>query len=181
VNPLTRKRLQLLLVGSLFAAPMLIALVLNFVGWQPQQTRNAGELVQPPQDVNSTALICADGSAFVWRTPRWQWTLLALPGPVCAVRCQTQLAALDRARGTLNQNVNRLRIVLLPAAQSIAIPDNAGWLSAGDPEDHFAALRPSAADSLSAVLVDPNGLLMMRYADGFDAAGLRRDLSKVIR
>ena len=43
------------------------------------------------------------------------------------------------------------------------------------------ALRPAAADSVAAVVVDPAGLLMLRYEPGYDPAGVRQDLSRLIR
>ena len=38
-----------------------------------------------------------------------------------------------------------------------------------------------ADDGLALALVDPGGFLMMRYPEGYDLAGVRRDLPKVVQ
>jgi hypothetical protein len=44
----------------------------------------------------------------------------------------------------------------------------------------LAPYRPAAAGAVSLALVDPNGLLMLRYPEGYDAARLRQDVVKVV-
>ena len=40
--------------------------------------------------------------------------------------------------------------------------------------------QQAGAGTLALALVDPNGLLMMRYDAGYDAARLRQDIVKVV-
>ena len=35
--------------------------------------------------------------------------------------------------------------------------------------------------SLAVYLIDPNGFLVMRYAQGFDPSGLRKDLARLLK
>jgi hypothetical protein len=45
-------------------------------------------------------------------------------------------------------------------------------------------LHPAAGenpDGVPVYLVDPNGFVVMRYAPGFDPAGLRADLAKLLK
>jgi hypothetical protein len=84
-------------------------------------------------------------------------------------------------RITLNRNAERLRIVYLgdtlPASASAAA---APLLAGNDDHGALAAYRAANPGELALALVDPNGLLMMRYAAGYDAALLRGDIVKVV-
>ena len=175
-----RNRLVLIAIVLLFAAPLAAALLLNVAGWRPASTRNSGTLVQPPLDVGSVPVTLADGAKLVWRDPQWHWTLLALPNGECAQACQTRLAELVRLRITLNRNAERLRIVYLGAPLPSVAPDAAPLLAGKDDSGALAVYRPAAPGELALALVDPNGLLMMRYAAGYDAALLRGDVVKVV-
>jgi len=193
----TKSRLQLVLVAAIFAAPVLIALALNQAGWRPHGTRNFGELVTPPQDMNSSHPQLTDGGAFVWHDMRWQWTLLAVAsegadargratqGAVaassCEAQCLAQLDLLHRARLTLNQNSDRVRLVYSgPALPAAALEQLRPITLINDTDQAFAAWRPSSPDTLAAALVDPSGFLMLRYTAGFDANGLKKDLTRLI-
>ncbi|HEY2397218.1 MAG TPA: hypothetical protein VGH81_14750 [Rudaea sp.] len=176
-----RNRLVLIAIALVFAAPIVTALLLNASGWRPVHTRNSGTLVQPPLDVGNAPVTLADGSKLVWRDPQWHWTLLALANGDCAQACQTRLAELVRMRITLNRNAERLRIVYLGASLPAPAADAAVTLLTGnDDASALTAYRPAAPGELALALVDPNGLLMMRYAAGYDAALLRGDIVKVV-
>ena len=57
----SKNRLILIAVLLLFAAPLVIAFVLNQQGWHPQNTRNSGTLVEPPYSVVSAPVTLAGG------------------------------------------------------------------------------------------------------------------------
>jgi hypothetical protein len=181
VDNRNRNRIVLIAVALVFAAPIVSALLLNASGWRPANTRNSGTLVQPPLDIGNVTVTLADGSKLVWRDPQWHWTLLALGNGDCAQACQTRLAELVRMRITLNRNAERLRIVYLGAPLPAPASGTAAPLLTGsDDAGALAAYRPGAPGGLALALVDPNGLLMMRYATGYDAAALRGDIVKVV-
>lgn len=176
-----KSRLQLLLLATLFVAPVLIALLLHQAGWRPQGMRNFGELVTPPQDMNGTPVQLQDGTAFVWRNDRWQWTLFAVASSHCESACLAQLDLLHRARLTLNQNVARVRLVYTGPLLSAAVLAQLQPIAViNDTNQPFATLRTNTPDSLSAALVDPNGFLMLRYTAGYNANGLKKDLTRLI-
>lgn len=176
----TRNRLVLIAVLALFAAPLLIAFGLNRAGWHPQSTRNSGSLVEPPRDVTQAAVTLAGGSKLVWRNPQWQWTLLALPGTQCEAQCRTRLDEALRMRLTLGRNAERLRIVYLgPALPAEFVAARAPLLAGLDDSAAFAGQRARGDDALALALVDPNGLLMLSYAEGYSAQGVRSDIQRV--
>lgn len=181
MNKTTRSRLTLAAVVLVFAAPLLVALALNLGGWRPRQTRNYGELVQPPVDVSAAPVTLAGGTRLDWRDPQWHWTLLALSSGECAPACRTRLAELQRMRITLGRNAERLRIVHvglpLPDADAAALAPIA---QARDDGGALAPYRPREDGAVALALVDPNGLLMLRWGAGYDAGRLRQDIVKVV-
>jgi len=181
VISIQRKRLQLVAIMLVFAAPVLIAFGLRLADWQPSRTSNVGALVMPPQDVSDAPVTLADGSRLDWKDSHWYFTLVVLAGSDCAEACFARLDELLRMRVTLTQKAERLRIV---------------YLGPPLPEDRRAALRPilfgrddaarfaahvPATGEVADVVVDPNGLLMLRHAPGIDAMGVRKDLARLIR
>lgn len=177
-----RNRWMFVAVVAVFVVPMLIAFALTLAGWEPKGTKAYGTLVDPPRQVDSVPVTLAAGDKLVWRNPQWQWTLLALPGANCARHCQTALADLVRMRATLGRNAGRLRLVYLgPALPAEAAAALAPLQAGTDDSNAFADLRAKGDDALALALVDPGGYLMMRYAEGYDLAGVRRDLPKVVK
>jgi hypothetical protein len=176
-----RNRWMLIGIATLFIAPILIALALNLAGWRPANTKAYGSLIDPPRDVSAAAVTLSGGDKLVWRNPQWQWTLIALPGATCAQHCRAALADVLRMRATLGRNAERLRVIYLgPTLPPELLAASAPLQVGSDDAGTFAALRASADDALALALVDPAGFLMLSYAQGFDVAGVRRDLPKVI-
>jgi cytochrome oxidase Cu insertion factor (SCO1/SenC/PrrC family) len=181
VDKRNKSRLTFVAIVLVFAAPLLAALLLSRSGWRPQTTRNYGVLVEPPLDVTAVPVTLAGGTPLAWRDPQWHWTLLAFGNGACAEPCQSRLAELMRMRITLGRNAERLRIVYLGPAPPPAAADAATPLLAADGDAPvLAPYRPAAAGAVSLALVDPNGLLMLRYPPGYDAARLRQDVVKVV-
>jgi len=176
-----KNRLVLIVIASLFLAPLLAAIVLNAQGWHPQKTSNTGTLVDPPQDMNGTSVTLADGDKLAWSTPQRQWTLLALPGVQCAQTCRTRLDEILRMRITLGRNAERLRVLYLgPELEKDFIAARAPLLSGHAQVDTFAPMRALATDGLALALVDPNGMLILRYPEGYIAYGVRKDIVQVL-
>ncbi|MBS0591798.1 MAG: hypothetical protein JSR65_14355 [Proteobacteria bacterium] len=177
-----RNRWMLIGVVAVFIVPILFAIALHLGGWEPKGTKANGTLIDPPKQVDAIAITMADGGKFVWRNPQWQWTLLALPGTNCLQRCRDELADLVRMRATLGRNAERLRLVYLgPALPAPLLAALAPVQAGSDDTRAFADLGARRDDELALALVDPGGFLMMRYAEGYDLGGVRRDLPKVVK
>lgn len=177
----SRKRLGLVLLALLFAAPMLAAIVLNAVGWRPAGTRNYGELITPPQDLTAAPFVLADGAPLAWKDADWSWTVFALPGPGCAQQCLARIEELRRVRLSLNQNAARVRVVVLADLPADALAALAPVASARDATAALAGLHPAAADELAVAFADPHGFLVLRYAAGYDGNQLRKDLARLVK
>jgi hypothetical protein len=180
MTPRNKNRLILLAVVALFATPLTMAFLLNVAGWHPGKTRNSGTLIEPARDVRATAVTLSDGKALVWSDPQWHWTLLALPAARCAAACRERLDEILRMRLTLGRNAERLRIVYLgvelPAADVAA---RTPLLAGRDDAGTFAEFAARGDDTLALAVVDPNGLLMMRYPEGYSALGVRDDVQRL--
>ena len=89
---------------------------------------------------------------------------------------------LVRMRATLGRNAERLRLVYLgPSLPAEALTALAPLQAGSDDTNAFADLRAKGDGGLALALVDPGGYLMMRYAEGYDLGGVRRDLPKVVK
>ncbi|WP_257386046.1 hypothetical protein [Tahibacter caeni] len=178
----TRKRLQLIAIMLVFLAPMVVAFALRLADWQPHKLRNNGVLVQPPQALAGDAPRAQRDAAFAWKDGQYRWTLVLIAGPGCAAACERTLADAEKIWSLLTQKAPRLRIAALGVEATPARLDQYPRIdfveSAAAP---LQALRPAAPDTVAAAVVDPAGLLMLRFEPGYDPAGVRQDLSRLIR
>ena len=181
MNKVSHGRLVLIGIAAVFAIPLAAAIWLRASGWQPMRTVQSGILVQPPRDVSAASVTLADGSRYAWRDPQYRWTLVMLPGGACAQNCQTRLDEVLRMRITLGRNAERLRVLYLgPALAPDFLAARAPLAAGRDDSGALAFARAQGDDDLALALVDPRGQLMLRYADGYSAQGLRRDVTKIL-
>ena len=177
-----RKRLQLVLIASLFVLPVLAALILASSGWVPG-ARSFGVGIVPQQSVEDVVIQLTDSQQLNWQDPDRRWTLVAIPGRHCAEACIAQVDLMHRAKISLNQNATRLRLIYLgtpPTGErmkELMLP----WQQGSDVNQGFASWKPDADDGVSAVLVNLDGVAVTFYPNGFDATGLRKDLAKVTK
>ncbi|MGB0133729.1 hypothetical protein [Dokdonella sp.] len=177
-----RKRLQLVLLASLFILPMGVAALLVFSGWVPDG-RSYGEGIVPQRVVDKVPVELADGTRLEWHDPDWRWSVVAIPGRRCAEECMSQLDQLHRAKISLNQRANRVRLLYLgtPPVGADAGALMQAWDVGKDLDNEFAEWAPDADDGLAVVLVKPDAIALTHYANGFNASGLRKDLAKVTK
>lgn len=182
MTPRNRRRLQLILIISVFAVPALLATVLGALGWQPG-TRSHGEPILPQRSFEQVDIRMHDGGQWAWRDSEPRMTLVALPGPHCASQCLQTLKLMRNARITLNKNMDRLRLLYLGTPPQSAHADALlqDWAQGKDVDQALAKYRTDRPDTVSALLVESNGTALSWYAPGFDPNGLRKDLQKVIR
>jgi cytochrome oxidase Cu insertion factor (SCO1/SenC/PrrC family) len=180
---LRKSRMFLLLIALVFAAPMMVAGWLTYDGWQPDAKGN-GQPVQPQRNFVSEKLVIqlANGQPYAWRDSEPRMTLVALAGPDCAAQCLATLTKMAAARVTLSSNMSRLRLLYLgtPPVNDQSDGIRNYWQLGADVDGKLAMYRPSAPDSVSALLVESNGTALSLYPAGFDPSGLRKDLQKVI-
>jgi hypothetical protein len=180
-----RSRMFLLLIALVFAAPMLVAGLLTYTGWQPGVKGN-GLPITPQRNFADEHLQIKleNGQSWPWRDSEPRLTLIALAGPDCAARCFDVLTGMAKARVMLNRNQSRLRLLYLgvpPADAERRTAMQAFWTLGTDVDGKLADYRPTTPDSVSVILVESDGVALSRYPEGFDGPGVLRDLQKVIK
>ena len=178
----TRSRLSLLLIVSVFALPILAALVLNVMGWMPSHSRNFGEVVHPPVPLRDIEFVHATDARTHLGNTKETWTLLVRVPATCADACWQRVAALANVRTSLGRHAAKLDVMLLdrepPVAHRGALADFA-FASPTTPLP--GRLGAALADGPELWLVNPTGVVEMRYAPGFVPSELRKDLGKLVR
>jgi hypothetical protein len=185
----TRSRLQLVAIALVFVAPVLAAWMLHRAGWRPVAERNYGTLVEPAQDFRAHLATTADGAAVAWTGAAGIFHVVVPMPRDCGAPCLELVDSLERLWQGLGKRAPRVRM-LVAASPETALdaalartPHVARVTLAPDP---FPAVAPIAVEkerrsALPAYVIDPNGYLVLRYDAGFDPAGLRRDLTRLVR
>jgi hypothetical protein len=181
MNPKTRSRLTLLLLAALFAAPILVAVVLHASGWEPTETRNNGELLRPPVELGTPALRRADGDPYEWDPSARRWHVLVVPPPDCTAACVELVAGLDKVWQLQGRRADRLDVLWFGPLPEGAVPFRRLVTMQRDPAFEARLPDPVASGTPGAWLVDPRGFLVMRYAPGFDVAGMREDIARLLK
>jgi hypothetical protein len=180
-NSQLRSRLTLLLIAAMFLSSFAIAVFLRFTGWTPAQSKNYGELLQPPTDLGALQLLRADGKPYSWAPEKNLWRIVVVPARDCTSACTETLDALHRI--WLNQAQKADRIDVLWFGDLPAQGPRFRRLIQMQPNPALAAALPEAAraDGVPVYLIDPSGFLAMHYHAGFDPIGLRKDLGKLVK
>lgn len=177
----TRSRTILLLIAVLFFGSFGAAGVLRFSGWMPRGSTNYGTLLAAPVDLRDVAVGASDGASYPWKSPQMLWRIAVFTPPDCAAPCVDLSHALERVWRTEGRHAARLHVLWFgPLPEGAASFRN--LLPMRDAPEIRARLAGQAgAGELPVYLIDPHGFLVMRYDSGFDAAGLRRDLGKLLK
>lgn len=182
-------RRSFLMLASLFLVPFAAAVWLYYSSaWRPSLAAH-GELIDPPRLLPMIALTMPDGSTASPEVLRGSWSLVYLAANSCAEGCTKALAELARVRLALDKDATRVQRVLLHAGECCS----PGFPGAGDQDllvlgatgaegEAFLALFPHAPYGTDSIyVVDPRGNLMMRHAAAGGAAGLLKDLERLLR
>lgn len=179
-----KSRMPLLLMALVFLGPVIVAGALALAGWRPG-VAGEGQPILPQRNFaqENVQIVLENGESWAWRDTSPRLTLLALAGPDCAANCLQAITHLAEARVMLNHNQPRLRLLYVgqPPASAAHNGMRNYWKIGTDVHGSLAAFRPHAPDTVNAILVESNGTALSLYPAGTDAAGVLRDLRKVIR
>lgn len=181
-----RNRWALLGVIAVFVLPILVAMWIARVDRIPGATGVHGEMYDPPRDLREVAIEHADGSPYPWQPEERTWRIVVVAPADCDAACAALATELDKVWRLFGHRADRVD-VLWACEQDACMPPD------GTPRpDTFTAIRAGTAlraalpgvddpDGTPVYVLDPNGFLVLRYAPGFDPAGLRADVAKLIR
>lgn len=183
-------RSKMLLVGALFIAPPLAAVLLYFGApqWIPSATTNYGQLVVPSRPLPALHLVDAAGSAAPALGDKW--SLVYLAGDACDTPCQERLYLIRQVRRALDKDSLRVQRVYI-APDSAALQSARAQLAA---EHHDLLMYADAGapgaraadffkplDAQAIYVVDPVGNWMMIYSGALEPKGIFRDLKRLLR
>lgn len=178
----SKSRWMFIGVVALFALPFLLAVLLRFGGWQPTNTRNYGELLQPPQALASGVFHLLDGKPYEWQPTKRRWHLVLLPSSTCLNQCAVKADVMRRvwiSEGRLADKLDVLWMGKWP--ESVERFEGLREVRLAAAINHQDLLVPRVAEQMTAALVDHNGFLVMRYPLDFDPNGVRKDLGRLVK
>jgi len=186
-----KRRIQLLLLALVFFGPLLLAIAMYFGGFgQPEGRVNHGELVEPSRTLPDVGLPLATGGTSSPGVLRGRWSLVYAGDGACDATCTQALDDIRAIRLAMDRDATRIQRVflyegaccrpeLLQGAQSglvaVALDGSA------EIRDAFTFDGVPPAQARGVYLVDPMGVLMMRYATPLDRRGVVKDLEKLLK
>jgi hypothetical protein len=174
----------LLLILALFVLPVLIAGGLYVLGWRPDRTMNTGELIQPTFVLPEVTDV--GGKPLAGERLRHKWLLLVTGSGPCDASCADLLHQVHSVQIALNKERDRIRRAWVnPSAGSDpALPElrrSLPDLLVAQPADAAWAAAFGSAPGHRLYVADPMGNVILRYAEGTDPRGVRKDLERLLK
>ena len=180
-------RTTLIIIAGLFLSPLILAWLMwaGVIDFNPSQTRNKGNLVQPPVPLAWDDQLSSTDLAK-------HWIVLHLVPDPCSEECIEAISALRQVHMASGRDQSRIRMVLL--LQDSRNIDADGRLQeiyplfklVGNPGgslfrdlDTIASAFSSTAQG-SSYVVDPIGNIMLFYGAGSDPNDLKDDLKRLL-
>ncbi|QDH71640.1 hypothetical protein [Marilutibacter alkalisoli] len=172
---------MLVAIAALFLGSMLVAGLLRFSGWRPQGMQNHGELLQPPIDTRDVVPRMLDGNEYHWRPVERTWRILAAPPAQCDDACRQIARDVEVVWELFGKDADRVDVLWLGGyPDGVKRPDSLVEIAA---DDALRGRLPQAdvTAGTPVYVLDPNGFVVLRYAPGFDPAGLRKDVARLLK
>jgi len=192
-----RSRASLLLVFSLFAAPVVLAWTIFYLfpGLMEGETVNNGTLVTPVRPLPAFTAVTGAGKAIDETFLRGKWTFIYLAQGACDEPCVQQLFNIRQARLTQGKNIDRLQRLMFWRTDTVDAQQQAELqehfpgqgivrLTGAELEQMAPVFRLDERDPYSAqriYLVDPLGNLMMYYEPDDEPRGIVKDLHRLLK
>jgi hypothetical protein len=181
-----RNRMMLLAIFAIFFGSLFLAGVLRFSGWRPAGTKAHGEMLQPPGDLRAVVPKLTDGSDYAWNPRARLWRIALAPPADCIEACIKLAHDLDTVWQLTGKDADHVHVLwigtpppAMPRDAALRVLQSSPALRAGLPRvDEIAS---NGRRGVPVYVIDPNGFVILRYAPGFDPAGLRADLSRLLK
>ena len=193
---MNKSRRTLLLIVSLFFAPVLIAVVFYqfpaIVALTGQ--KNHGNLIQPAVPLQDSRFITPDFDTLDIRFFEGHWTFVIVASDACEADCEERLYKTRQARLATGKDMEKVQRLLVlprhgakPDNQDLQHPDLLIASPADDAwqmtlESALAAAAIANNDNIDQIyLIDPLGNLMMAYPDTIAGNLILKDLQRLVR
>lgn len=181
-----RNRRTLVVIALLFFGSMLVAGLMRFADIHPAASKQKGRLLDPYGDLRAHAPRLVDGSRYAWNPVGRTWRILVPARAGCDDDCRRVARDVGTVWQLLGKDADRVDVLWWCQATPCA------WPVAGAAPGTLRLLAPDAAararvpevdagEGLPVYVVDPNGFVILRYAPGSDLAGVRTDLSRLLK
>lgn len=194
---LNKGQRSLLIMAAIFIGPMLLAYILvnNMHFFGDFNTRNHGELIDPAKHLQDVTLSRTDGEEFKLSELRNKWVMVYIGTASCDSKCSENLYKMRQSRlaqGGELKRITRLYISVdgkpsstlqnvLAEHQGLEVVYG-GASQIQQVLEQFNLTRQAVVDEeVGMFIVDPLGNLVMRYQTGFEAKGLIKDLSLLLK
>ena len=176
-------------LAGLFLLPLAAAFCTYYgTPWRPAGRVNHGVLITPARPLPRVALPAPLGASAPAPPFGEQWALVYVDDGACAAECRRALYVIRQTRLALNNDMQRVRRVLLVggacgACASLAREDPGLQMfdASGAAGAALLAEFAPAGRGPALFVVDPLGNLMMSYDARQDPHGLLEDLKKLLR
>jgi len=184
----------LIFVVAIFVIPVAASMLMYLSGWRPAATGNHGQLIQPVRKIEDKALQTLEGKPVRLSELHGKWTMVYFGSSACNETCIKSLYAMRQIHVSQGKEMDRLQRVFILTdgnekdalkAKLTDYSDMHVWM--GDKKTLSALAQGfripdgKLAEDQGIYLIDPAGNLMMRYAPGFDPAGMRKDLARLLK
>ena len=194
---LNKAQRGLLIMAAIFIGPMVLAylLVNNMQYFGEFNTRNHGELIDPAKPLQDVTLSRTNGEEFKLSDLRNKWIMVYIGTASCDSKCSENLYKMRQSRlaqGGELKRITRLYISVdgKPSGtlQNVLAEHQGLEVVYGSTSqiqqvlEQFNLTHQAVADEkIGMFIVDPLGNLVMRYQTGFEAKGLVKDLSLLLK
>jgi hypothetical protein len=182
-------RTTIIAVFAVFFLPVIIAVLLHsdWFQWRPAETRNHGELIQPPHALPDFRVQTIAGTPVERDDLLDQWQLIHVNDGPCETACLEALYWLRQVRRAQDRHQTAVDITLVtPDSLSAETLDGIEQLEAGirvvaaDAGRQFLGYLPDGPAGPVSYILDPQANIILRYPDGSDFNGMRRDLRRLL-
>jgi len=188
MKALTKNRLKLVFIATLFSLPVMSAWVVykNPELIKGSKTKNYGELITPaiPSELGD---YITQGSAEDLEDIKGRWVLLHLDlDGLCSEACEKSVHILGQLNTLLNKDAKRFKRVYF----NKAISQDNDYLTASKDLKLFTWNDEQVTKLLTEIkglidgdmlLIDPLGNIMMKYPEDADPYGIQKDLKHLFK
>ncbi len=182
-------RTTIIAVFAVFFLPVVIAVLMHseWFQWRPAETRNHGELIQPPHSLPEFRLETVDGLVAEQSDLLDQWQLLYVSDGACGESCVETLYWMRQVRRAQDRHQPEVDITLVTPERietetlaEIEALEAGIRIFAGEAGQEFLSLLPEDQSVPVSYILDPQANIILRYPDGSDFNGMRRDLRRLL-
>ena len=181
-----RGRRTLIALFLLFIGPILVGWSLGWLILHTSEIDSKGELLSPKPDLRGFALARADGTAYAWEPERRLWRIALAPPPgwcqAHAAECAKLAQDVDKVWQLFGKDADHAQVLWFGAMPAQA-PGSPAWQPMREDAKLSAPLPRTQvpAAGVPPSVTDPSGLVVLRYAPGFDPVDLRSDMAKLLK